>query len=30
MFAEALAKHGLEPRMDEVYKAEKATLPPAP
>ena len=28
MFAEALAKHGLEPRMDEVYRAELANLPP--
>jgi len=28
MFAEALAKHGLTPRMDEVYQRELATLPP--
>jgi hypothetical protein len=28
MFAEALAKHGLTPRMDEVYQKELATLPP--
>jgi hypothetical protein len=28
MFAEALSKHGLTPRMEEVYKAEQATLPP--
>ena len=28
MFAEALAKHELKPRMDEVYQAELATLPP--
>jgi hypothetical protein len=27
-FAEALAKHGLTPRMDEVYQKELATLPP--
>jgi oxalate decarboxylase/phosphoglucose isomerase-like protein (cupin superfamily) len=28
MFAEALSKHGLKPRMDDVYAAEIATLPP--
>jgi len=28
MFAEALSKHGLKPRMDDVYEAEIATLPP--
>src|SRR6266478_3739038 len=28
MFAEALSKHGLKPRMDNVYEAEIATLPP--
>jgi hypothetical protein len=28
MFTEALAKHGLRPRMDEVYQAELANLPP--
>jgi hypothetical protein len=28
MFAEALAKHGLKPRMDEVYQAELPNLPP--
>jgi hypothetical protein len=28
MFAEALGKHGLKPRMDDVYQAELATLPP--
>jgi hypothetical protein len=28
MFAEALAKHALKSRMDEVYEAEVATLPP--
>jgi hypothetical protein len=28
MFAQALAKHGLTPRMDEVYQREIATLPP--
>jgi len=28
MFSEALAKHGLKPRMDEVYQAELANLPP--
>ena len=26
--AEALAKHALKSRMDEVYEAEVATLPP--
>jgi len=30
MFAEALARHGLAPRMDAVYEAERATLPPRP
>ena len=29
MFSEALAKHDLKPRMDEVYQAERAALPPA-
>jgi oxalate decarboxylase/phosphoglucose isomerase-like protein (cupin superfamily) len=29
-FAEALAKHGLEPRMDEAYEQEKENLPPRP
>ena len=28
MFAEALARHGVQPRMQDVYEAEKATLPP--
>jgi oxalate decarboxylase/phosphoglucose isomerase-like protein (cupin superfamily) len=28
MFSEALAKHDLKPRMDEVYQAELANLPP--
>jgi hypothetical protein len=28
MFVEALAKHALKPRMDEVYQAEIANLPP--
>jgi len=28
LFAEALAKHGMKPRMDEAYKAELAELPP--
>jgi oxalate decarboxylase/phosphoglucose isomerase-like protein (cupin superfamily) len=28
MFAEALAKHGLKPRMDEAYRSELAELPP--
>src|SRR5437016_4682947 len=28
MFAQALGKHGLAPRMDEVYQAEIADLPP--
>jgi hypothetical protein len=28
MFAEALARHGLRPRMDEAYRAEIAELPP--
>jgi oxalate decarboxylase/phosphoglucose isomerase-like protein (cupin superfamily) len=28
MFAQALAKHGLSPRMDEVYERELASLPP--
>jgi hypothetical protein len=30
MFAEALAKHGLKPRMGEVYRKELETLPPLP
>jgi oxalate decarboxylase/phosphoglucose isomerase-like protein (cupin superfamily) len=29
-FADALAKHGLEPRMEEAYQAELADLPPKP
>lgn len=29
-FAEALAKHGLTPRMEEAYQAELADLPPLP
>ncbi|MFD8074991.1 ethanolamine ammonia lyase-activating protein [Streptomyces sp. NPDC059718] len=29
-FREALSKHGMEPRMEAVYEAEIATLPPAP
>jgi hypothetical protein len=28
LFAEALARHGVAPRMDEVYAAEQANLPP--
>ena len=28
MFAEAVSKHGLKPRMDEAYAVEVATLPP--
>jgi oxalate decarboxylase/phosphoglucose isomerase-like protein (cupin superfamily) len=28
LFSDALAKHGLKPRMDEVYQNELATLPP--
>jgi hypothetical protein len=28
MFADALARHGLQPRMDEVYAAELPNLPP--
>ena len=28
LFADALAKHGLSSRMDGVYEAEQATLPP--
>jgi hypothetical protein len=30
MFAEALARHGINPRMEETYQAELATLPPKP
>jgi hypothetical protein len=30
MFAEALAKHGLKPRMDEAYRKELESLPPLP
>jgi len=30
LFAEALAKHGLEPAMDDAYQAELANLPAAP
>jgi hypothetical protein len=29
-FREALAKYGIEPRMDKVYAAELETLPPKP
>ena len=28
MFGEALAKHGMTPRMDDVYKSELTDLPP--
>ena len=28
MFAQALARHGMAPRMDEVYRSEVADLPP--
>jgi hypothetical protein len=28
LFADALAKHALAPRMDEVYAAEVGNLPP--
>jgi hypothetical protein len=28
MFAEALANHGVQSRMEEVYQAERANLPP--
>jgi hypothetical protein len=28
MFADALARHGIGPRMDEVYAAELPNLPP--
>jgi hypothetical protein len=28
MFADALARHALKPRMDEAYQAELANLPP--
>ena len=28
MFSEALARHGGQSRMQDVYEAEKATLPP--
>jgi len=28
MFADALARHGLTPRMDEAYQSELASLPP--
>ena len=28
MFAEALGRHGMQPRMDEVYEAELPNLPP--
>ena len=28
MFADAIAKHGLKPRMDEAYQNELADLPP--
>jgi hypothetical protein len=29
-FREALAEHGIEPRMDPAYEAELETLPPKP
>jgi hypothetical protein len=29
-FRDALAKHGMEPRMDAAYESELATLPPKP
>jgi hypothetical protein len=29
-FAEALAKHGLEPKMDKAYEQELENLPPKP
>jgi hypothetical protein len=28
MFAEALSRHGLKPRMDDAYAAELPNLPP--
>jgi len=28
MFSEALAKHGMSPRMEEAYQKELADLPP--
>jgi hypothetical protein len=28
MFAEALARHGLQSRMDDIYSAELPNLPP--
>jgi hypothetical protein len=28
MFADALARHGMQPRMDEIYAAERTNLPP--
>ena len=28
MFADALARHGMTPRMDDAYQAELADLPP--
>jgi hypothetical protein len=28
LFADALARHGLTPKMDQVYEAEAAILPP--
>jgi hypothetical protein len=28
MFADALARHGLTPRMEEAYQAELTSLPP--
>ena len=30
LFADALAKHGLKPRMEESYRKELETLPPLP
>jgi mannose-6-phosphate isomerase-like protein (cupin superfamily) len=30
MFAEALARHGLKPRMEQAYARERETLPPLP
>jgi hypothetical protein len=30
MFTQELAKHGMQPRMDDAYQAELADLPPKP
>jgi hypothetical protein len=30
MYTDALARHGLTPRMDDAYNAELETLPPKP